>query len=451
MKLEQFKDKAAMREILRAKGLAPTAAEKAELYAKAAGMLAGHDGATEAIGLFVPGRIEVLGKHTDYAGGYSIVTAGDRGFCLIAIPRSDSTIDIKTDIEHPAVFPFSPDLTPTVGDWSNYPMTVARRLARNFGSNLKGADIAFVSDLPPASGMSSSSALMITIAMTLIQINKLDETELFKRNVPDRISLAGYLATVENGLSHGELTGDRGVGTFGGSEDHTAILNSRPGYLGQFSYAPTKFKAWYRIPDEYTFAVMFSGVHAQKTGSALEKYNSLSLMARAICDAWIANGNPAMPHIGAILGSSPDAEQKLRDCIAHFHSSYAATDLERRLSHFVEESCRIIPAAGEALEAGDLKKFGEVVDRSQDATEKLLVNTVPETVFLAREARKLGATAASVFGAGFGGSVWALVTRAEGEKFADRWMKAYAAEYPEAAMAAHAFLTGPGPAAFELE
>lgn len=449
MKIGQFKDTGLIRELLRGKGLGATADEKAVLYAKAAAMLGVSDD-TEAAGLFVPGRIEVLGKHTDYAGGSSIVAAADRGFCLIAIPTGDNTIEVQTDHEKPAVFTMSPDLMPTVGDWSNYPMTVARRLVRNFGPNLHGAKIAFISDLPPASGMSSSSALMIAIAMALIAVNKLDETDLYKRNIPDRISLAGYLATVENGLSHGELTGDRGVGTFGGSEDHTAILNSRPGRVGQYAYSPTRHEAWFEIPEETIFAIAYSGVRAQKTGPVREKYNNLSLMTRAICDAWIANGNPKLPHLGAIMASSPDAKARLESCLATFESSYPKADLEKRLAAFVEENCRIIPAAGEALKAGDFKKFGEAVDRSQDATEKLLGNQIPETIFLARQARKLGAIAASAFGAGFGGSVWALVKRSEGEQFVQRWMRAYAAEYPEEAMTAHGFLTGPGPAAFEL-
>jgi galactokinase len=134
----------------------------------------------------------------------------------------------------------------------------------------------------------------------------------------------------------------------------------------------------------------------------------------------------------------------------NFQSSYPKADLAKRLDAFVEENCRIIPAAGEALKAGDFAKFGEAVDLSQAATEKLLGNTIPETVFLAHEAKKLGAIAASAFGAGFGGSVWALVKRSDGDKFVERWMRAYSAEYPEAAMAAHGFCTGPGPAAFEL-
>ena len=62
--------------------------------------------------------------------------------------------------------------------------------------------------------------------------------------------------------------------------------------------------------------------------------------------------------------------------------------------------------------------FGKLVDESQVAAEELLGNQVPETISLAKHARALGAYAASAFGAGFGGSVWALVSRSEAEQFA---------------------------------
>ena len=73
------------------------------------------------------------------------------------------------------------------------------------------------------------------------------------------------------------------------------------------------------------------------------------------------------------------------------------------------ESRTIVPGAGDALRDGDLTRFGALVDRSQEAAGAWLGNQVPETACLAREARRLGAAAASAFGAGFGGSVWALV------------------------------------------
>ena len=80
-----------------------------------------------------------------------------------------------------------------------------------------------------------------------------------------------------------------------------------------------------------------------------------------------------------------------------------------RFNQFVEESTELVPAAADELGAGDLDAFGRTVARSQELAERLLRNQVPETVALVRSARDHGAWAASAFGAGFGGSVWALV------------------------------------------
>ncbi|MHC4406808.1 MAG: galactokinase family protein, partial [Planctomycetota bacterium] len=143
-------------------GLSRVASEhKAERLASAAAALADGDRGDDVGRLrafFVPGRIEVLGKHTDYAGGRSLIVAAERGFCLVASARDDKAITlVDAASAETAAFELGPELTPTVGHWSNYPMTVARRIARNFPEARRGADVAFASDLPPAAGMSSSS------------------------------------------------------------------------------------------------------------------------------------------------------------------------------------------------------------------------------------------------------------------------------------------------------
>jgi len=90
------------------------------------------------------------------------------------------------------------------------------------------------------------------------------------------------------------------------------------------------------------------------------------------------------------------------------------------------------------------------VDRSQEAAETLLGNQVPETIHLAASARAAGAAAASAFGAGFGGSVWALVELARGGQFLAAWAEDYRRRFPREARSAAFFLTAAGPAAFRV-
>ena len=102
-----------------------------------------------------------------------------------------------------------------------------------------------------------------------------------------------------------------------------------------------------------------------------------------------------------------------------------------------------MPSAFDALGAGDLAAFGAVVDRSQKRAEDGLRNQVPETIELARLARSLGAHASSAFGAGFGGSVWALVAEADSARFSADWERAYRSRFDQRAPIFFSCAAGP--------
>jgi len=455
MILDDFKNKKELLDRLKSAGLTDTAAQnKLKLFCQSHNALieTGVPGKQQVRGIFVPGRIEVLGKHTDYGGGRSIVAAADKGFCLIAAPRPDRHINIiAAEMSDHVEFDIDGDLQPTMGHWSNYPMTVVRRVARNFPGALNGADIAFSSDLPVAAGMSSSSALMVSIFQVLSAVNQLDQRPEYRNNITDNESLAGYLGTVENGQSYGTLAGDKGVGTFGGSEDHTAMLCGRAGRLSQYRYCPVRFETFIDMPPDHVFVIASSGVKAEKTGAALQKYNRATRLASAVIKTWNQQTGRNDQYMAAILNSGPDALNKMLNILKTATvDGFNAEQLSRRWEHFYAESEEIIPAAGAALASGDLETFGRQVDRSQKLTNTLLGNQAPETIFLAQTARQLGAMAASAFGAGFGGSVWAMVSAEKSAALKDDWAMRYKKTYPQHAANASFFISHPGPAAFEL-
>ena len=429
---------------------------KAALLVRAASALSvtgeAHSG-RPPLGFFVPGRIEVLGKHTDYAGGRTMVAAVERGFCVAALPRDDrQMIVIDAASGETIVFAADPDLEPQTGKWSNYPMTVVRRVARNFPGAVRGADIAFVSDLPPGSGMGSSSALIAGVFLALAEVNHLAARDEYWHNIGSKTDLAGYLGTIENGQSFGTLEGDCGVGTFGGSEDHTAILCAEPNHVSQYAFCPVEFEKMIPMPPGYLFIVAASGVAAEKTGAAArEKYNTASRLASTLAELWRCETGRDDQHLGAALGSSPDAAERLKAIVkATTDGQSTAGTLLARLEHFMLESGEIIPAAGDALARGDLRVFGRLVDDSQRAAEQLLGSQTPETTFLAASARRLGAAAASAFGGGFGGSVWALVETPRADDFPSAWSDEYSENFPQHTERASFFATGAGPAAFRV-
>src|SRR5262249_50192696 len=153
----------------------------------------------------------------------------------------------------------------------NYPQTVGRRIARNFPSARCGATIAFASKLPPSSGMSSSSALVVGTFLLLADINHLEHDVAYAGVVRTPEDLAGYLGTIENGTTFGPFLGERGVGNFGGSEDHTAILCGKPDELVQYAFCPVRYQRSILLADQYVFAIAASGVVADKTDRALDK------------------------------------------------------------------------------------------------------------------------------------------------------------------------------------
>jgi galactokinase len=380
--------------------------------------------------LFVPGRIEVVGKHTDYAGGRSLLAATRQGFCVVFRSREDNLLrvwDLTAGVEGECRL--SPALPPT-GNWENYLRAVARRLASNFG-NLHGAEVAFSSDLPRSAGMSSSSALVVSLYLVLASVNRLEARPAYCEVIGSHEDLGEYLGAVENGLGFRSLSSEAGVGTFGGSEDQTAILCSEAGRLRQYSYCPVRHERTVDVPDGLEFAIGVSGVTASKTGSAMGAYNRASRLASAAAEAWRRGTGGYEPHLAAVLetGVSPDEVESVLS--GQNVDGFTGEELVRRFRHFALESGELVNAASEAMAVGDVDRFGEVLDRSQRSVENLLDNQIEETIFLARSARELGARAASAFGAGFGGSVWALVERKLMGTFLEDWQARYLEVFPQ--------------------
>jgi galactokinase len=384
---------------------------------------------------WVPGRIEVFGKHTDYCGGHSLVAALPRGLAFAARARPGGRIRLL-DAARSEEVTLDGEPRPTeFSGWRNYAHVVVRRLSRNFPGTPLGADIVCASNLPSASGMSSSSALMVGLAETLVHLAGLRDRREWRENLGRPFDTAGYYACIENGMTYGSLRGDSGVGTHGGSEDHVAILGGVPGHVSAYGFVPIRHVADVAIPTGWTFVVASSGVAAKKTGNARDAYNRLSREAGVLLEIWNRHESQ-QASLRAALTSDPSAPDRMRRLVRE-------STCHRRLTHFLNEDARVLEAL-EAFRNHDVERLSILSNDSQAEAETLLANQVPETIALARAARDLGAFAASSFGAGFGGSVWALVRSDGADSFAQRWMTSHRARFPSRA-AATAFVAHPGP------
>jgi galactokinase len=367
---------------------------------------------------FVPGRIELVGKHVDYAGGRSLTVATE-----LAIHARATTIDeplirvrraageVAMDVE------LSPETRKTGLRSSAYVTAVARRFARDFPHARKGVAVELQSNLPTSAGLSSSTALVVTLAMAFVDANELSADPQWLAAVPSPIAFAEYLAAIETGEAYRDFPADGGVGVRGGAQDHVAIVCAEEGTAGQFHYLPARLERRVPWPEDHVLAIGVSGVHATKTGNAQAAYNRLA---------------------DAMRGAMEDGRWKIER---------VSPDVAKRRDQFREETEVIVPGVGDAIRDRDWRALGALVDRSQALAERVLGNQVPETIHLARTAREQGAIAASAFGAGFGGAVWAMVLRADADRFLAAWRADYERAFPARRSRAKWSVTRPaGPA-----
>ncbi|MEO7189911.1 MAG: galactokinase family protein [Vicinamibacterales bacterium] len=400
---------------------------------------------------FVPGRIEIVGKHTDYAGGRSLVAAVPRGITVAAAPRSDGVVRVYDLFRQGSVQldPLQPS-SPLPG-WGRYVEAVARRFARNFAGAASGVDLVIRSDLPGAAGLSSSSAMIVAAASALIWRGQLAERPEWRASIRSVEDLAGYLGAVENGQAFCSLDGEVGVGTHGGSEDHTAILLCRGDTVSAYAYAPVRHVISAPMPCRWHFVVMNSGVRADKAGSARDRYNRAALDAGAVVSRWNERAGESHANLAELVRCRPgvlvDWGGMTTDAAAPAHRSH---DLLRRLTHFINEDGRVL-ACADAFARADMADVGAIARASQEEADTLLGNQILETRELASLAVPQGAFAATSFGAGFGGSVWALVEgeAADAAVFLARWRQQYREVCPQHGHAS-GFVVRPAPGLVEL-
>ena len=153
------------------------------------------------------------------------------------------------------------------------------------------------------------------------------------REHPKHRGPRGYAATIENGSSFRGLAGASGVGTEGGSEDHTAILCSEVNRLAQYAFCPTRHERSIACADDVVFAIGFSGVAARKTGGTRDDYNRAAQQVQRALSRWNTETTRDDMSLAAALGSAPDAASRLRDLLR-------ADDqvLVERVDQFIEEN-----------------------------------------------------------------------------------------------------------------
>ena len=398
----------------------------------------------------VPGRVELVGKHVDYAGGRSLTCAVDRALTAHARTLDVPVVRVRDRARRGAVeVPIAADVERVKGSarWSSYVVAVARRLARDFPHARRGVELEISSTLPPSAGLSSSSAFVVALATALFDANRMQDDPTAGAIVDDPLARAEYIGAMETGAPYADFPGDAGVGVRGGAQDHVAIVCAQEESVGQFSYRPAQLERRVPWPSEYSIAIGVSGVTATKTGNARARYNRVADSTRALLRAWNATTARADDTLAAALASATDAGERLTRLAKQGVEQFGGEYLGPRFAQYREEVEVVVPRAGDAMRDRDVAALGALVDRSMAMAERALKNQVAETSHLARSARERGAVAASAFGAGFGGAVWAMVRTADADAFVEAWRGDYLATFPHRTEHALWLVTRPaGPA-----
>src|SRR6266705_6022556 len=332
-----------------------------------------------------PGRVNLIGEHIDYCGLPVFPMAIQRSVRIAFDARADREVQLANRDPGFAAstFTLTQQIPPArAGDWSNYARAAAQALVPRF-PNLRGIDALVESDLPIAAGLSSSSALVVAMALAILHANGVTMA---------RLELMDLLAR-----------GERYVGTAGGGMDQAIILGAQAGCASRIDFHPLRLTPT-AVPADWQFIVAWSLVHAEKSGAARQAYNERTRQCdearRLVATRLGQREDIAYP---ALLAAAP-VEELLE--VAEGGATLSGV-LSRRFRHVVTEGTRVRQAEA-AMAAQDLATFGQLLDASHRSLRDDYEVSRPELDRLVELAREAGAAGARLTGAGFGGSIVAL-------------------------------------------
>lgn len=340
-----------------------------------------------------PGRVNILGEHTDYNDGFVFPVAIDRHLSVLAAPRADSLVRaFSTDFGQETVFRLEEIRGSGEAPWSNYLRGVlAQYLER--GDRLAGMDVVVNGDVPVGAGLSSSAAFEVAVAEAVRVLNRIEI---------DRVAMALLCQAAEAsfvGVQCGIM--DQFVSVLA-RENSALFLDCRD---LSFSMVP--------LPGGLRVIACDSGVRRSLDGSA---YNQ----RRAECGAAVDGLKPVLGGISALRDVTMEGLRRNRDRLPEVAF--------RRARHVVSENQRVREGI-DLLKDGDLTGFGLLLYESHESLRDDYEVSCPELDALVELARRApGVIGARMTGAGFGGCTVNLVLSRSVPSFVEFVRKGYRAE-----------------------
>jgi len=334
-----------------------------------------------------PGRMNIVGEHTDYNQGFALPAAIDRHVGVALRLREDGKVEIHSDrYPDPVALDGLPEHRP--GTWADYALGVASQLAAH-GPIQRGFDATIVSEIPVGSGLSSSGALEVAVAVALLRA--------FGIELPP-LEVAQLCQRAENQF----------VGARTGIMDQFTALSARAGYALLLDCRSLTASQVSMLPPRFTWLLADTRVHHQLASSS---YNE----RRAQCDA-----------AAKALGAS-----SLRDLTEPDLDRLADPILLRRARHVVTEDARVLEAA-EALRKWDERRLGAILFASHSSLrDDFEVSCAELDRLVDVAASKPSVLGARMMGGGFGGCVLVLLESDRVTEVEHDLAQAYAKTFPQ--------------------
>ena len=340
-----------------------------------------------------PGRVNLIGEHTDYNGGFVFPGAIDKGIYAAINPNgTDKVRAYSVDYEGQVEFGMNEEDAPQES-WARYIFGVCREMKKR-GFEPKGFDTVFVGDVPLGAGMSSSAALESTFANAL--------NDIFNLNI-DRFELARI----------GQSTEHNYCGVKCGIMDQFASVFGKKGHLMRLNCATMEFEYFPFNPEGYKVVLLDTVVKHELASSAYNK-------RRESCENACAHIKARHPEVNYLS----DATMAMLDEVK---AEISEEDYMRAV-YVIGEKQRVLDVC-EALEKGDYDTVGDRMFGTHYGMSKEYEVSCEELDFLNDVAKQCGVTGSRVMGGGFGGCTINLVKEDLYDNFIATAKKEYLAKY----------------------
>ena len=324
--------------------------------------------------VFAPGRVNIIGEHTDYNDGFVMPCAINYGMAVSFAKRNDSIWRVYAiDINEQDEFDLSQDFTQSEHKWANYVRGVVRYIQEQCPEFKQGADLVMASDVPMSSGLSSSAALEISIGKTCQVLG----------NLPLSLAQIALIGQKAENKFVGANCGNMDQLTSAlGQKDHLIMIDCR-----SLEITPTP------VPQGYSIAIINSNVkHDLVTGEYNNRRQECEQAAKFFGVKALRDVTPEQFH-------ARENELKAESELAY-----------KRAKHVVYEDQRVLDAV-QALKANDMVKLGQLMGESHDSMRDDFEITIPEIDYLVELAQvAIGKNGgARMTGGGFGGCIVCLV------------------------------------------